>query len=233
MIIYGRRVIYEYIRSGRKPKVIYIQKGTRLENGLLETISGLNAVVVSQREINKITSARNHQGVAAEIDPLITVDRKEIIRFSKESNKPILVLDHINDVRNLGAMIRTAEAFGFSGVIISSRRAAPITPTVVKTSAGAIFHINISIYNISRFLREFKSVGGWIITLDMKGKDITGVKIPRPCALVVGGEGEGVSQNVLKQSDIVVKIPMRGKVESLNASVAGGIAMFIIRFFHP
>ncbi len=228
MIVYGRRVIYEMLKSGFKPKVIYLQKGAKFEDKLLEMIAGLNAVMVSQKEINSLTSTRDHQGIAADIGEFITYDRKEIINESIRKNKPVLVLDHLQDVRNVGALIRSAEAFGFIGVVISSHRAAPITPTVVKTSAGAIFHIKVSIYNTSRFIREYKRAGGWSIALDLDGVDIRKVKNVKPFALVVGGEGEGISEIIKKQADIVVKIPMFGNIESLNASVAGGIAMFLL-----
>ncbi len=230
MIIYGRRVVYEYLRSKRKPKKIYLQKGIRLDDDLLNRISGggYKVVLVSQRELNKITSTNKHQGIAMEVDEIKLYDRKEIIALSLKTSKPILVLDHINDVRNAGALIRSAEGFGFAGVIMPQRRAAPISPALIKTSAGAIFHIKVSRYNIIRFLQEFKKAGGWVIALDLNGRDIKGIKVPTPFALVLGSEGEGISKGVKDQVDITVKIPMYGKVESLNVSVAGGIAMFYL-----
>jgi 23S rRNA (guanosine2251-2'-O)-methyltransferase len=228
MIVYGRRVIYELLRSPIKPKVIYLQKGAKFEDELLERIAGEKAVLVSQKEINKLTSTRDHQGIAADIGDFRTFDRKEIINGAIKKGKPVLVTDHIQDVRNLGSLIRSAEAFGFEGVVISSHRAAPITPAVVKSSAGAIFHIKIAIYNTQRFIGEFKRAGGWCVLLDMDGVDIRKAKKLKPFALVVGSEGEGVSKAIKDQADLVVKIPMFGKVESLNASVAGGIAMFYL-----
>ena len=228
MIVYGRRVVYELLRSPIKPKVIYLQKGAKFEDRLLEKIAGEKAIFVSQKDINKLTSTRDHQGIAADIGDFRTFDRKEIINDSMKSGKPVLVADRIQDVRNLGSLIRSAEAFGFAGVVISSHRAAPITSAVVKSSAGAIFHIKIAIYNTQRFVGEFKRMGGWCVVLDMDGMDIRKVKKLKPFALVVGSEGEGVSKAIKEQADIIVKIPMVGKVESLNASVAGGIAMFYL-----
>jgi len=228
MIVYGRRVVYELLRSPIKPKVIYLQKGAKFEDRLLEKIAGEKAIFVSQKDINKLTSTRDHQGIAADIGDFRTFDRKEIINDSIKSGKPVLVADRIQDVRNLGSLIRSAEAFGFAGVVISSHRAAPITSAVVKSSAGAIFHTKIAIYNTQRFVGEFKRMGGWCVVLDMDGMDIRKVKKLKPFALVVGSEGEGVSKAIKEQADIIVKIPMVGKVESLNASVAGGIAMFYL-----
>ncbi len=231
MIIYGRRPVYEYLRAGGKPKVIYVQKGVRLDDDLLELMAGHKVELVNSKDLNRLTSVRDHQGVAADIGEFRTYDRKPIINVSLKTGKPVLVVDRIQDVRNLGALIRSAEAFGFAGVIIPPRRTAPITPAVVKTSAGAIFHIPISIYNAAKFITEYKRRGGVAVGLDMAGKDITTTKLPTPVALVVGSEGKGLSDVVRKSVNYLVKIPMFGRVQSLNASVAGGIGMFWIRLF--
>lgn len=231
MIIYGRRPVYEYLRAGGKPKVIYVQKGVRLDDDLLELMAGHKVELVNSKDLNRLTSVRDHQGVAADIGEFKTYDRKHIMNVSLKTGKPVLVVDRIQDVRNLGALIRSAEAFGFAGVIIPPRRTAPITPAVVKTSAGAIFHIPISIYNAAKFITEYKRRGGVAVGLDMAGKDITTTKLPTPVALVVGSEGKGLSDVVRKSVNYLVKIPMFGRVQSLNASVAGGIGMFWIRLF--
>jgi len=231
MIIYGRRPVYEFLRAGGKPKVIYLQKGAKFDEDLLELIAGHKVELVNSRELNKLTSVRDHQGIAADIGDFKTYDRKHIINVSLKTGKPVLVVDRIQDVRNLGALIRSAEAFGFAGVIIPPRRTAPITPAVVKTSAGAIFHIPIAVYNAAKFITEYKRRGGVAVGLDMAGKDITTTKIPTPVALVVGSEGKGLSDIVRKNVNYLVKIPMFGRVQSLNASVAGGIGMFWIRLF--
>ncbi len=231
MIIYGRRPVYEYLRAGGRPKVIYIQKGSRLDDDLLELITGHKTLLVNSKELNKLTSVRDHQGVAADIGEFKTYDRKRIINASLKTDRPVLVVDRIQDVRNLGALIRSAEAFGFAGVVIPPRRTAPITPAVVKTSAGAIFHIPVSIYNAAKFISEYKKMGGVAVGLDMSGKDITAVKLPSPLVLVVGSEGKGLSDIVKRSVNYLVKIPMFGRVQSLNASVAGGIGMFWVRLF--
>ncbi len=231
MIVYGRRPVYEYLRAGGKPKVIYVQKGVRLDDDLLEAMAGHRIEMVNSKELNKLTSVRDHQGIAADIGEFKTYDRKHIMNVSLKTGKPVLVVDRIQDVRNLGALIRSAEAFGFAGVIIPPRRTAPITPAVVKTSAGAIFHIPIAIYNAAKFITEYRRRGGVAVGLDMAGKDITTTKIPTPVALVVGSEGKGLSDVVRKSVNYLVKIPMFGRVQSLNASVAGGIGMFWIRLF--
>jgi len=219
------------LRAGGRPKMIYIQKGSRLDDDLLELIAGHRSTLVSSKELNRLTSVRDHQGVAADIGEFKTYDRKRIMNVSLKTGRPVLVIDRIQDVRNLGALIRSAEAFGFAGVIVPPRRSAPITPAVVKTSAGAIFHIPISIYNAAKFINEYKRAGGVAVGLDMAGKDITTVKIPSPVALVVGSEGKGLSDLVKRSVNYLVKIPMFGRVQSLNASVAGGIGMCWIRLF--
>lgn len=231
MIIYGRRPVYEYLRAGGKPRVIYVQKGSRLDDDLLEAMAGHKVQLVSSKEINKLTSVREHQGVAADIGDLKTYDRKRIINLSLKTDRPVLVVDRIQDVRNLGALIRSAEAFGFAGVIIPPRRTAPITPAVIKTSAGAIFHIPVSVYNAAKFVAEYRRMGGVAVGLDIAGRDIVMTKIPTPVALVVGSEGKGLSDIVKRSVNYLVKIPMFGRVQSLNASVAGGIGMFWIRLF--
>ncbi|NPB03573.1 MAG: 23S rRNA (guanosine(2251)-2'-O)-methyltransferase RlmB [Thermotogae bacterium] len=231
MIIYGRRPVAEYLKAGGRPKVIYLQRGSRFEDELLELISGHRTLLVPSKEINRLTSVRDHQGIAADIGEFKTYDRSRIITTSLKTNRPVLVVDRIQDVRNLGALIRSAEAFGFAGVVIPRRRTASITPAVVKTSAGAIFHIPVTIYNAAKFLSEYKKKGGFTVGLDMTGKDITTTRIPSPVALVVGSEGKGLSDLVRRSVDLLLKIPMFGRVQSLNASVAGGIGMFWIRLF--
>lgn len=221
----------EYLRSGGKPKVVYLQKGSKLNDGLYELITGYKVMLVSSRDLNRLTGVRDHQGIAADIGEFHLKDRKEIINTSLKVNKPVLVVDRVQDVRNLGALIRSAEAFGFVGVVIPPRRAAPITPAVVKTSAGAIFHIPVSVYNTAKFISEYRKAGGYTVGLDMSGKDITQVNLPSPLALVVGSEGRGLSDLVRRRVNYLVSIPMFGRVQSLNASVAGGIGMFWIRLF--
>jgi len=118
MVIYGRRPVYEYLRAGGRPKVIYLQKGIRPEDDLLELMAGHRTVLVTSKELNRLTSVRDHQGVAADIGEFKTYDRKRIINVSLKTDRPVLVVDRVQDVRNLGALIRSAEAFGFAGVIV-------------------------------------------------------------------------------------------------------------------
>jgi len=136
-------------------------------------------------------------------------------------------LDHITDPQNAGNLIRTCEVFGGVGVLLPKDRSFPINQTVVKASAGAVFHLTFSrVPSLKRALEEFQRMGGSVVVVERGGEDIRRVQFPMPCALVLGSEGEGVSKSLLERADLVVSIPMVGKINSLNVSSAGAIAMW-------
>lgn len=138
-----------------------------------------------------------------------------------------MVLDHLTDPQNVGNLIRTCEVFGGVGVLLPIHRSSPINEVVIKASAGSIFHLKLSrVSSLSKTLREFKKIGGWIVAVERGGKDIRNVSIPLPSALVLGSEGEGISKSIVEISDIIVSIPMVGKINSLNVGSAGAIAMW-------
>jgi len=151
------------------------------------------------------------------------------LNFAIKSQGILLGLDHIQDPRNAGSLIRTAEAFGVAGVIMTVHRTVGITPALIKASSGACFHLPIAIGNLRQFAIRFKGLGGMVVALDMSGNDIRHAKPRLPLLLIVGAEGPGISASILEVADEVWRIPQVGKVEALNAAVAGAIAMWEIR----
>lgn len=185
--------------------------------------------VVEKAKLDALTFNGNHQGIVVSIAAHQYADLDELIATSRAAKHPLLlVLDGVEDPHNLGALIRTAVGAGAQGVIIPTRRAVGLTGTVEKASAGTLDQMPVArAGNLTALLKQLKKAGFWIMAAAGKGEkspyeiDLTG-----PLALVIGGEGEGVSRLVLENSDWVVRLPMAGKVESLNASVAGGILMY-------
>ena len=230
--IYGIRSVIEAINSSKDIDKVYIQTGLKGKLiGQLESLIRNNKINFSYVPIQKLDrlSKKNHQGVVARIAPIkfYTIDSfGEVLEKSK--NPFVLILDQINDVRNFGAIIRTAEISGVDGIIIQNSSSAPVNSDTIKTSAGAIFnipickvnHIKDAIYhlqslNISRLSASEKSTKN-IYDVDLKG----------PIAIIMGSEQKGINKSVINLSDESVKLPMYGKIESLNVSVAGGVFLY-------
>ena len=225
MLVYGRRVAEEILTSNKKVKKIFLQSGfnDKTLNSLIEN-SKLPVEILSKNDFSRFAKF-SHQGIILDVEDFSYVD---LSSFFDIPNAKIVILDHLEDPHNLGAIIRTCEAAGIDGVIIPKDRAATINSTVMKTSAGAIERVNISrVTNIVRCIDEFKENGFWIVgtalsdAVDYRDIDYTG-KI----ALVIGNEGSGISSSVRKACDYIAKIPMYGKINSLNASVAAGIMIY-------
>ena len=223
MLVYGRRVAEEILTSNKKVKKIFLQSGfnDKTLNSLIEN-SKLPVEILSKNDFSRFAKF-SHQGIILDVEDFSYVD---LSSFFDIPNAKIVILDHLEDPHNLGAIIRTCEAAG--GVIIPKDRAATINSTVMKTSAGAIERVNISrVTNIVRCIDELKENGFWIVgtalsdAVDYRDIDYTG-KI----ALVIGNEGSGISSSVRKACDYIAKIPMYGKINSLNASVAAGIMIY-------
>jgi 23S rRNA (guanosine2251-2'-O)-methyltransferase len=235
-IIYGFNPIMEALRSGRRAFELFVAEGTsdkRMEK-LLE-LAGEKGIPVRKRERKDITGLCGtdfHQGLALKVEPFAYADLDDVVSRCRESGQGglLLVLDGVQDPHNLGALIRTAACSGAHGVIIPKDRAAGITPTVEKASAGAVETIPVAqVVNIAQTLEVLKKEGFWIFgaTSDSRSalyeQDFTG-----NVALVIGSEGEGIRPLVLKKCDILFSIPLLGGVSSLNASVAGGVILFEI-----
>ncbi|MFQ5855100.1 MAG: 23S rRNA (guanosine(2251)-2'-O)-methyltransferase RlmB [Anaerolineae bacterium] len=232
-IIYGRNPVLEALRSDQAIDRILLAKGVKATGSvgeILERARARNIAVewVDRAELNSM--ARSHQGVVARVPTFYysTVDDMLALARRRNERPLILVLDHVQDVHNLGSLIRTAEAVGAHGLIIPQRRSASITPAVHKSSAGAVTHLLVAqVTNLVRMLKELQERGLWIVGLDMAGdSDYDALDWAMPTAIVVGSEGQGLSQLVRETCDFLVRLPMRGKIDSLNAAVAGSIVLY-------
>ena len=230
----GRNPVIEAIKSGRTIEKILIAKGSQ-EGSIRQLIAmarekGLVIVEVDREKLDYMSETKSHQGVIAITSPYKYVEVDDILNYAKEKGeKPfVIILDEIYDPHNLGAIIRTAEATGAHGIIIPKRRAVGLTPTVAKASAGAIEYVKVAkVTNISQTINKLKENGLWIVGADMDGdKSYFESDFTDAIALVIGSEGEGISRLVKDRCDYLVNMPMKGKVSSLNASVAGAVLMY-------
>ena len=232
--IEGRNSVLELLESGKDINKIYVTRGER--HGSINKILGIakerKIIVVEKdkRQMDEMAQEENYQGVIAIVPPFEYCDVDDILNVAKEKNEDpfIIILDGIEDPHNLGAIIRTAETAGAHGVIIPKRRAVGVNSTVNKSSAGAVEYMKVArVNNITETMNYLKEQGLWIIGTDMDtdryyyNQDMTG-----PIAIVIGSEGFGMSRLVKENCDILVKIPMKGNITSLNASVSAGIVMY-------
>ena len=232
--IEGRNSVLELLESGKDINKIYVTRGER--HGSINKILGIakerKIIVVEKdkRQMDEMAQEENYQGVIAIVPPFEYVEIQDILQEAAEREEDpfILILDGIEDPHNLGYIIRTAETAGVHGIIIPKRRAVSVNSTVNKASAGAVEHMKIArVTNISDAIEELKQAGLWICGTDINSEkyyynqDLTG-----PLGIVIGNEGKGISTKVKKNCDFNVKIPMKGKVTSLNASVSTGIIVY-------
>ena len=230
--IYGIRAVIEAINSSKDIDKVFIQTGLKGKLiGQLESLIRKNKINYSYVPTQKLDrlSKKNHQGVIARVAPIkfYTIEKfSEVIEKSK--NPFILILDQINDVRNFGAIIRTAEISGVDGIIIQNSSSAPINSDTIKTSAGAIFNIPIcKVNHIKDAIYHLQSMNISIISASEKSeKNIYDVDLKGPLAIIMGSEQKGINKSVINLSNESVKLPMYGKIESLNVSVACGIFLY-------
>lgn len=238
LLLEGRKAVLEALNH-QKPvdKVLLRREKDKTLEGTLRVISAkareLGVVVqeVDRARLDMLSESGHHQGVIALCPAQEYVEVEDMLALAAERNEPpfLVILDGVTDPHNLGAVIRTAEAGGAHGVIIPKRRAVGLTGVVAKTSAGAIAHMPVArVTNITRTLEDLKKQGLWIACADMDGSSLFEADLSGPIALVVGGEGAGVSRLVMEKADFKIKIPMFGKIASLNASVAAGIIIYEI-----
>ena len=233
-IIAGRNPVMEALRAGTIIERVVILAGVK--GNIIEKIKQMAkrnrvpCVEVGKGKFRELVSDTTTQGVVAVVGTKAYVEIDDILAIAKERNEApfILILDEIEDPQNLGALIRTAECAGAHGAVIPKHHAASVNQTVAKTSAGASEHLPVAkVVNIATTLEELKEKGLWIVGTDTAGdKNYTEVDYTMPVALVIGNEGKGIRQLVKEKCDFVVKIPVYGKVESLNASVAGALVMY-------
>jgi len=236
LILEGRKAVLEALDNAKPVDRVLVRKEKNKPiEGTLRVIVAkarerrLVVQEVERSKLDELSETGHHQGVMALCPAVPYVEVSDILKIAKERNEPpfIIVLDGVTDPHNLGAVLRTAEAGGVHGVIIPKRRAVGLTGTVAKTSAGAITHMAVArVNNITRTLEELKEAGLWIACADMDGKSIYESDLGGALAIVLGAEGEGVSRLVAENTDFSVRIPMMGKIASLNVSVAAGVIIY-------
>lgn len=232
--IEGRNAVLELLETGKDINKIFIANGEK--HGSINKIISIAKerrvviVEVDRAKLNQMAQSDNHQGVIAIVPPFDYCEVEDILNLAdKKNEKPfILILDGIEDPHNLGSAIRTAETAGVHGVIIPKRRAATVNSTVYKVSAGAVEHMNIArVNNLNETIKYLKDNGIWVCGTDMEAKNYYyNENFDGPIAIVIGSEGFGMSRLVKDNCDFLVKIPMKGKITSLNASVSAGIVMY-------
>lgn len=232
--IEGRNAVLELLESDKDINKIYITKG-ELKGSINKIIAMANEkkVIIVQKDkkqMDMMAQSENYQGVIAVVPPYEYAEIEDILEVAKERNEDpfILILDGIEDTHNLGAIIRTAETAGVHGIIIPKRRAAQVNSTVSKVASGALQYIKIArVNNISDTISKLKDKGVWICgTAIDANKYYYDQNLTGPLAIVIGNEGKGISELVKRNCDFLVKIPMKGKVTSLNASVSTGIIVY-------
>ncbi len=230
-ILIGRNPIREAIKSGRDIEKILVQKG-EISGSAREIVAKARDQKITVQEVEKIrldAVAPHHQGLIAFVSAYEYHEVDDILELAKSRGEEpfIVMLDGITDPHNLGAIIRSAECAGAHGVIIPSRRSAGLTATAVKASSGAVEHIHVArVTNLVSTIQSLKKQGLWVYAADMDGENYRKVNFSGPVVLVIGAEGEGIGQLVLENCDKKVSIPLKGQIQSLNASVAAGILMF-------
>ena len=230
----GRNSVIELLESGKDINKIYVTRGEKHGsiNKIIAKAKERKIIIVEKdkRQMQEMAQTENYQGVIAIVPPYEYCEIEDILEEAKKRKEDpfVLILDGIEDPHNLGSIIRTAETAGVHGIIIPKRRAAAVNSTVNKTSAGAVEHMKIArVNNITDSIKKLKEEGLWICGTDINTKtyyydqDLTG-----PIGIVIGNEGQVISKKVRKNCDFLVKIPMKGKVTSLNASVSAGIIIY-------
>ena len=228
MLVSGRNNVKEVLRnfceidSVRKA---YCQDNFN-ENDILTLLKKRNIKInyMKKQELDRLVK-NNHQGVILDVRDFAYTSLDDIIANKEECF--LVILDHIEDPHNLGAIIRTVEASGADGIILPLNRSVSVNETVMKTSVGALYNVKIaSVTNLNNTIKRLKKEGFWIVGTDMDGEDYTKIKYPKKTALIIGSEGFGMTRIVKESCDFIASIPMNGKVNSLNASVAAGVLVY-------
>ncbi|MEE1249688.1 MAG: 23S rRNA (guanosine(2251)-2'-O)-methyltransferase RlmB [Lachnospiraceae bacterium] len=231
--IEGRNAVLEAFRSGKTIDKLFVLDGCK--DGPIQSImreARKNDTIVNfvtKERLDQISETKKHQGVIAYAAAYHYVEVEDILNRAREKGEPpfLILLDNIEDPHNLGAIIRTANLAGAHGVIIPKRRAVGLTATVAKASAGAINYTPVAkVTNLSQTMKELKKEGIWFVCADMDGTPMYDLDLTGPMGLVIGNEGEGVSKLVKENCDFIASIPMRGDIDSLNASVACGVLAY-------
>jgi len=234
--IYSRNAVYETLRAKRREVFkLEIADNVQVKGKMAEIVSlaqqkKIPVVKTKRPQLNKIHE--NNQGIVAEVSAYPYSDVLDILDHARELNEPpfILLLDTLNDPQNFGTLIRTAEAVGVHGIVIPLAHTVEVTPAAVNASSGASEHMRIARSNLAQVIDALKEENVWVVGLDQNGETI-GEKTKRhltgATAVVVGSEGEGIRQLTRAKCDIILQLPMRGQIESLNAAVAGSVALYL------
>lgn len=233
--IEGRNAVLEAFRSGKTIDKLFVMDGCKdgPVMSILREAKKTDTIIkyVDKERLDKMSQTGRHQGVIANAAAYEYAEVEDILQAAREKNEApfVFVLDGIEDPHNLGAIIRTANLSGAHGVIIPKRRAAGLTATVLKTSAGALNYTPVAkVTNIATTIEELKKEGLWFVCADMGGEVMYNLDLKGPIGLVIGNEGDGVSRLVKEKCDFVASIPMKGNIDSLNASVATGVLAYEI-----
>lgn len=233
--IEGRNAVIEAYRSGKPIEKLYIQDGC--QDGPVMTIKRearkheTPIKYVERERLDQMSETGRHQGVIAVAGAYEYAELEDILQAAREKGEPpfLFLLDNIEDPHNLGAIIRTANLAGAHGVIIPKNRAVGLTATVARTSAGALNYTPVArVTNLSQTIEELKKEGIWFVCADMNGTRMYDLNLKGPIGLVIGSEGEGVGRLVRERCDMIASIPMKGEIDSLNASVAAGVLAYEI-----
>lgn len=225
MYIYGKNVVKEKIQSGEKVNKAYVSERFN-DKDIISLLkhNHIKYTFVPDKFLNDKVDGM-HQGIVLDVDDVKTYELDYILNLKKE-NPIVVMLDHLEDPHNFGAIIRTCEALGIDAIIIPNDRSVNINGTVVKTSVGAIYNIPIvRVVNLNNCIRDLKKNGYWIYGTDMNGDNYTCLDYNNPVCLIIGNEGSGMSKVVRDNCDFIASIPMSGKINSLNASVSAGIIL--------
>ena len=233
--IEGKNAVLECLSAKRGIKKLFVLKSNKDNkiNAIVDELKKTGTIVkfMERDELDDMAETKSHQGIIAEVEDYRYVDVQDILDYAKSKDEDpfIVILDEIEDPHNLGAIIRSAECVGAHGIIIKNRNQAMVTATVVSASAGATEYMRIArVTNISKTIEELKKDGLWFACADMDGTEMSKANLKGSIGLVVGNEGSGVSRLVKEKCDFVVKIPMKGHIDSLNVSVATGILLYEI-----
>ena len=233
--IEGRNAVLEAFRAGKTIDKLFVLDGC--QDGPIKSITRearkTDTIVnyVDKERLDRLSATGHHQGVIAQAAAYEYAEVEDILEAAKQKGEPpfIFILDEIEDPHNLGAILRTANLAGAHGVIIPKRRAVGLTATVAKTSAGAVNYTPVAkVTNISKTIEELKKEGLWFVCADMDGTCMYDLNLTGPIGMVIGNEGSGVSRLVKEKCDYVASIPMKGDIDSLNASVAAGVLAYEI-----
>ena len=231
--IEGRNAVMEAFRSGKTIDRVYVLKGCQDGpiNSILREARKHDTLVnfVAKERLDQMSETGKHQGVIASAAAYAYAEVEDMLKLAEEKGEPpfLFLLDDIEDPHNLGAIIRTANLAGAHGVIIPKRRAVGLTATVARTSAGALNYTPVAkVTNLSATIEELKEKGLWFVCADMGGTTMYDLNLTGPIGLVIGNEGDGVSRLVKEKCDFVASIPMKGEIDSLNASVAAGVLAY-------